>query len=679
MKLSLNWLKDFVEVPADPRELKRRLTDLGLGVESVSPLGGDWVIEAEVTTNRPDCLSHYGVAREVSTAYRVPLKRIEVALKECAPPTQEAVSIEIQNPELCARYCGRVIHQVEVKPSPAWLVERLEAVGLRPINTVADVTNYVLMELGHPLHAFDLERVRGHAIKVRRARAGETLITLDGVERRLTAENLVIADAERPEALAGVMGGAHSGISAATKAVLLESAWFDPVSIRRTAKSQGMHTEASHRFERGADIEMAPFALDRAAALIAELAGGQILRGALDVYPQPRRREKLSLRRAEIRRILGTEIPWEDVERILRSLGFTVDRRATDGWGVTPPTFRLDVAREVDLIEEVARHFGYDRLPARLLPAPPRSGHDTLREKELALFRLLVSLRYREIITSSMVDPEENARFNDAPSVVLENPLSHEASALRTTAIPNMLRALRWNLDRGQEDLRLFETGKVYSRDSEGKPQERRVLALGLTGHSRAATIHDAAKELDFFDLKGDLESLCSLFELDGLLFAPQAGAAYDPERSGQLRCGDRPFAAFGKITDPLREDHKTRLPAWVAEIDLERLLEFPLKLKRFREFSRFPAVERDFSLFVPSDVSFTRVSDALRRLALPELTGFRPMEAFHGRSAGRGETSLLLRVTLQSQDHTLSGEEIASACQKLLDSLTPLGIRLRG
>lgn len=678
MKLLFDWLKEFVEVPGDPEEVRRRLTDAGVAVESVSQSPAGPVLDAEITTNRPDCLSHYGVARELSAAYRRPLKKVEVAVSEQGPPAADAVKIEILNPDLCARYCARVIRNVEVKPSPEWLATRLEAIGARPINNVADVTNYLLMELGHPLHAFDFDRVRGRAIKVRRATPGEALRTLDGVERTLRGEDLVIADADRPVALAGVMGGEGSAISATTKTVLLESAWFDPVAIRRTAKAHRMHTEASHRFERGADIDMAPLALDRAAALIADLAGGSILRGALDVYPQPRRREKLELSRAAIRRILGSDVPWEDVERILRSLGFTVERRGADGWGATPPSFRLDVTREVDLIEEVARHFGYDRLAARLVPAPPRVAHDEAREKIAALTRTLTSLEYREIITSPMVDPAENERFGGAPSVVLENPLSQEASALRSTSVPSMLRALRWNLDRGQDELRLFEMGKVYFRDSGGSPTERQVLSLGLAGPRRAATIQETGRETNFFDLKGDLESLIALFDVADVTFGPRGSEIYDPDFAAAFTCDGRPLATFGRLGRDLSDNRKAPGAIWLAEVDLERLFSFPLKTKSFHVFPRYPSVERDFSLVVPSEIDYGVVAAAIHRLALPDIANFQPVEIFRAASLGAASYGMLLRVIFQSHDHTLSGEEIASLSQKIVDALAAVGILLR-
>jgi phenylalanyl-tRNA synthetase beta chain len=679
MKISLNWLKEFVEIPADPRQLKADLTMVGLNVESLAPVGDDDVLEVEITTNRPDCLSHYGVAREVATLYRKPLKQPQIFLEETGARTCEEVSIQIADADLCARYCGRVIQNVQVRPSPEWLARRLEAVGQRPINNVADITNYVLMELGHPLHAFDLARIRDRKIIVRRAFPGELLRTLEGTDRVLTPENLVIADAQHAVALAGVMGGEDSQIYPTTRAVLLEGAWFDPVSIRRTAKAQGMHTEASHRFERGADIEMAPLAIDRAAGLIAELAGGEILRGLVDVYPIPRPRETLLLRRSEIRRILGVDIQPDEVERILRSLGFITERQGTEGWRVTPPSFRLDVTREVDLIEEVARHFGYDRLPARLRPAPPRVERDETREKEQAVSNLLSSLGYYETILFSMVDPEENSRFSDQPPVVLANPLSQEASALRSSAAPSMVHALRWNLDRDQEDVRLFELGKTYTWASNGTPQERRVLSLGLTGHRRPASVQESERALDFFDLKGDLEALLGLFEMPGIELEAAERGYYDASQSGQFASCGETFAVFGRLSRDVERDYKLRQPSWLAEVDFERLLTFPLRPRVFRPFSRFPAVERDLSLVVPESVTYARLEAALRRLNLQEVQSFRPVDLFRSGSLPAGHYSLLLRITFQSQAHTMTSEEISLAGQQVMAALEPLGVSLRG
>ena len=679
MKISLNWLQEFVEIPVEPRQLRRDLTMLGLNVESAAAVQDGWVLEVEVTTNRPDCLSHYGVAREAATFYRRLLKRLEFPVKESAEPALSEISIEIAAPDLCGRYCGRVVRNVQVKPSPEWLQKRLEAVGQRPINNVADVTNYVLLELGHPLHAFDLSRIRQRKIIVRRAKAGEHLRTLDGVDRPLSGDNLVIADAQQAVALAGVMGGEDSEISSSTRSVLLESAWFEPTSIRRTSKTHGMHTEASHRFERGADIQMAPLALDRAATLIAELAGAEILRGMVDVYPHRELREDLLLRSATILRVLGAEISWEEVERILRGLGFQTERSGTEGWRVTPPSFRLDVTREVDLVEEVARHYGYDKLPARLRTAPPRVEKDLVREKELAISGRLVGLGYREIIPSSMVDPEENKRFTDRPSVVLANPLSQEASALRSSPIPSMVRALRWNLDRGQNDVRLFEVGKTYSPRAEGLADEGRVLTLGLTGHRRAASVHDHGRALDFFDLKGDLEVLFEAFGIGDLRFETTGCSYFDADGSGRFTTHRETLVVFGQLSDAIARDYKLRQDVWLADVDLDLLLKTPLRSFAFREFSKFPAVERDFSLVVPEGRTYRAIEEAVRGLGLDALQNLSPGDVFRSGAIAAGHYSLLLRVVFQSPTHTLTSEEVAEMSQRVLEALEPLGIRLRG
>jgi phenylalanyl-tRNA synthetase beta chain len=376
---------------------------------------------------------------------------------------------------------------------------------------------------------------------------------------------------------------------------------------------------------------------------------------------------------------LGAEIPWEEVERTLRSLGFMTERRGTEGWRVTPPSFRVDVNREVDLIEEVARQFGYDRLPARLRPAPPRPERDATRDKELAVSNLLCSLGYYETIQSSLVDPEENSRFDDQTPVILANPLSQDASALRSSAGPSMVHALRWNLDRDQNDARLFELGKTYALSLSGAPQERRVLSLGLTGHRRPASVHDSERLLDLFDLKGDLEALLGIFDIPEVEFEPAGCRHYEPGQSGRFTSQGEPLMIFGRLSREIERDYKLRQPAWLAEVDFERLLTFPPCSRIFRPFSKFPAVERDFSLVVPEGVTFARLQAALRGLALEEIQSLRPVDLFRGGSIPAGHYSLLLRVTFQSPVHTLTSEEISAAGQRVMAALEPLGVSLRG
>ncbi len=683
MKLSLNWLEEFVEIPVEPRRLKADLIGVGLNVESYVAAGDDTIFEIEVTTNRPDCLSHYGTAREVATLYGKPLKPLEFPVREAAEPASGEVSIEILDSNLCTRYCGRVIQGVEVKPSPDWLKRRLEAVGQRSINNVADVTNYVLMELGHPLHAFDHARLTGHKIVVRRAKAGEALRTLDGVDRTLGPADLVIADAVRPVALAGVMGGEASEISASTQTVVLEGAWFEPVSIRRTSKAQGLHTEASHRFERGADVDMAPLAIDRAADLIVQLAGGKILQGMLDVYPGREARNPIELRRSEVQRVLGTEVSWEEIERFLRALGFELDRRGTDGWRVTPPSFRLDVSSEVDLIEEVARHYGYNRLPARVKPAAPRVMESSTREIELKLSETLVGLGYRQIIPSPMIDPDENARFTDRLPVVLANPLSQEASAMRSSAVPSMIHALKWNLDRYRNDLKLAEMGRTYTRLPEGLPEEKQVLTLGLTGRNQVSGAHNDPQAIDFFDLKGDVEVLLKAFNLPGLAFEPSGDCYHEPGLGGRFFAGPTTVALLGKLRESLAGTYKLRQELWLAEVDLDFLLKASLRHPSFQRISKFPPVERDFSLVVPETAPYHSLEAAVLGLKIEETQSVIPVDRRRSDelppgAIPAGHASLLLRVTFQSLTHTLSSEEIEAASQRILEALEPLGVRLR-
>jgi phenylalanyl-tRNA synthetase beta chain len=439
-----------------------------------------------------------------------------------------------------------------------------------------------------------------------------------------------------------------------------------------------LHTEASHRFERGADIQMAPLALDRAAALIQEIAGGEILEGMIDVYPRSMPPRDLRLGRSEISRVLGAEIPGEEVERILRGLGFQVERGDGESWRISVPSFRLDVSREVDLVEEVARHVGYDRLPARVRPAPPHVERDATRDKVLTTSSLLVGLGFHEIIAPSMVDPAESKRFSASPPVVLANPLSQDASAMRSSAVPSMLRAIRWNLDRDTNDVRLFELGKTYSMSAHGVPQERRVLTLGATGRRRPASVYDSEAPLDFFDLKGDLETILGAFDVPALDFEPSVRPYLQQGCSGRMSSQGVELAVFGLIQQDLAREYKLRQAVWVAEIDFERLSNFPLRSRKFQPISKFPAVERDFSVVLPDELPYARLASAIVGLALEEIRGFRPVDRFRGGTVPPRHYSLLLRVTFQSQTHTLTSEEVGGLSQRLLSELEGLGVHLR-
>ena len=611
MKILLSWLEEFVPLDRGPRQVAQDLTMLGLAVDTVTTEGNETVFELDITTNRPDCLSHYGVARELAALYGkplVPLIAAQNALPETAAPraSRKVSVVEIKDTALCRRYSARLIRSVSVGPSPDWLRKRLELTGVRSINNVADATNYILMAYGHPMHAFDLDRLEGGRIIVRRAKAGESLKTLDGVERRLTSDDLVIADARRPVALAGIMGGETSEISSATRNVLLESAWFEPVAVRRTSKRQGMHTEASHRFERGADIGATLAAADRCIELIRELSGGTIDSRAIDAQARPVAPKSIVLRPAEILRHLGLEPPHEKVAEILSSLGFSPKLSGRAGWKCTVPSYRVDVAREIDLIEEIARHYGYDRFPSRLPGmAEGRPARKAPHAAEDARLReLCIALGYDETISMAMMGAmvSRAAAWGDASPVELSNPLSEEAAVLRTSLVPGLLAALEWNLNRGVQNVRLFELGSVYGRKTDGFREPAR-LALAATGDSVEAALGRPAKSFDFLDLKGDMEQLAGIFETslpDSLTFdSDELPEYYRLGYRSRIRHEDKTVARFGELDTREARGWKFRGPVFIAELFLDALYEKGIRSPRVQKISKFPAVERDFSVLL--------------------------------------------------------------------------------
>src|SRR6202171_6058805 len=500
MKVLYSWLQDFVAVSASPEELASRLALSGTNIGGIENGPHGAVIDAEVTSNRPDCLSHYGIAREVGGIYKLPLKHVSPKPSESGAKAAEAIKVEIRSPELCGRFTARVIRGVKIQPSPAWLKNRLEACGVASINNIVDVSNYVMLELGHPLHTFDYDKIRGHSIVVRDANprasgtpnaTGEKIKTLDGVERQLDPGICVICDGDgsRIVGIGGIMGGAETEISFSTKNVLIECAWFDPIAIRRATRSLNIHTEASTRFGRGADPEMAPLASRRAAELILQLAGGELLAGVVDAYPAKRTAKKILLTRAELLRVMGADVPDKQIESSLSALGFApvrVDQnRGAEGsllatWECTQPSWRAEVEREIDLIEEVARIYGLDKFPARLPAARQGAARLPHYEAEARLRERLIGLGCRVILTIPHVAEDRDALFRspDVQPARLANPLSEEANVLRSTGMVTLAAALEWNLNHGQHNARLFEIGRYY-RLHGNESFETRVLSIG--------------------------------------------------------------------------------------------------------------------------------------------------------------------------------------------------------
>jgi phenylalanyl-tRNA synthetase beta chain len=695
MKVVYNWLKEFVDVTASPADLRARLSLVGVAVDSIEETAAGPVLDAEVTANRPDCLGHLGIAREVAAIYRLALKPLHPKLKESTEKAADATRVEIQAPDLCGRFTARVLRGVKVQPSPDWLRQGLEAIGEKSINNVVDVTNYVMFELGHPLHAFDFDKLQERRILVRRAKPGEKIRTLDGAERTLAKDMCVVADAARAVGIGGVMGGAETEISFSTRNVLIECAWFDPISVRRASKMLGLRSEASYRFERGADPEMAELSSRRAAELILQVAGGELLAGVVDVYPHRAPENKIELSRKELLRVMGADVPDRDIEAILSALGFhpvRVDQnRGSDGsiaavWECRQASWRQDVTRGIDLIEEVARHYGYDKFPPRLPPAklpahrlPHAEAQDRLRER-------IVALGYQEIVEIPIVDTQRNELFRpeDLAAAVIGNPLAEDASVMRSTGTVSMLRAIEWNLNHGQRNLRLFEIGKTYElRD--GEPVEMQVLTLGATGMAQEKTIYEAAREFSFADLKGDLDRIG---ELAGG-FAWQSGGPQwlSGSRAAQLSLAGKSlpsanFGVAGQLAKRIADMYKFRQDVFAAELKLEPLVtgvEAANAARRFKPLPRFPAVERDFSLVFADGVTFAQVVETIRSLQIAEVESIEAADLFRGGQVPAGKFSLMIRVKFQSAEATFTDAQLNDFSSRIVAALQQkLGATLR-
>jgi phenylalanyl-tRNA synthetase beta chain len=669
MKVSYQWLKEFVGIAETPPQLGQRFTNVGLAVDALQQAGSDAVFELDVATNRPDCLSHFGVAREIAAIYGSELRPPKFQIREGEKNAPDVFSISISDSDLCARYCGRYIAGVKIGPSPDWLKARLELLGVRSINNVADITNYVMLELGQPLHAFDADTLAGQQIIVRRADFDEEMTTLDGVERELNPSMLVIADAKRAVAVAGVMGGAETEISSATTNVLLESANFDPLSIRKTSRTLGLLSEASYRFERGADVEMARFACDRAAALIQEIAGGTVFRDVIDVYPRRRMPVIATLRRKRIEAFLGAPVPDSVVDRIFHGLGFD-SKRTHDGWSVEVPSHRLDIIREEDLLDEIARHYGFDKFPATL---PQWTGHGSglpLEGDERLLRHRLAAAGYSEIVPMAFSDEATERKFrpNTTP-VKLMNPMAEQEAILRTSLVPSMLRTIQWNAYHGIRDIQLYELGKVYWDGG-----ERRSLIIAGTGVLRPKSVHETEREFDFYDLKGHVEELIDSFTVTLQPANDSLPSYYHGGRAGRL--GD--VFVFGELHPDYAREYKLKHRVYIAEIDVQLLFE-SRKEPSIEAIPRFPSIRRDLSLLLDKGTRYGDVENAVRKVSIPELVHVEPFDRLEKGQFPESKYALAISLTYQSPERTLTDQEVDDFDKQILASLrTRLGAELR-
>jgi len=702
MKLSPHWIRDFVDLTVDDRRLAEDLTDVGLGVEGIEGAGADTVFEMEIGTNRPDAMNHYGVAREAAAIYDLPLKPItpslpsaakaapsnpdNAALKGRSSTANDEYSITVEEPELCPRFSARVIRNAKIKQSPERIAHRLQLLDQRPISNAVDATNYVLWEIGKPTHVYDADLLEGGKIVVRMARAGETLKTLDGVERKLTTEDLVVCDAKKPVGLAGVMGGFDTMITDKTRNIVIESAWWDPATVREMSRRHALHTDASHRFERGADFESTVLSCDLVAQMILDSGGGELIGDVVDVISRRLDQAPIVLHVSEVRRILGEGPDAGLIFRLLKRLGFTLipEGQSDAQFRVHVPSWRLDVEREIDLIEEIARLHGYNKFP-NTLPAYsgavvelPHAVMDTaFRQRALAL-------GYNEALSLSFISHADAEIFSGGTKVLeLENPLSEEASVMRTSLVPGMLDMLAWNLNRNVTEVRLFESGSVYEM-ADGERREPTRACFGATLDAvraslpASATLDVSKNELAiavevFRAVKGDVENLLSLFA-GNVSLEPGAADYFHPGRSARVSLNAARVAQFGQIHPEVAAARKLRQAVYLAEFDLQQLYKIGLRMPQFAPLGKYPAVERDFSFVFSDDVAFAQIQKSVLGLQIAELRDFCPAEIFRGGSVAPGKYSVLLRVKFQSDERTLREDEVAQWSGKIVSSLTALG-----
>jgi phenylalanyl-tRNA synthetase beta chain len=677
-------------------------------------------------------MNHYGVAREAAAIYDLPLKPLSVISSLPSASTAKAASsgasggtaevvpfpIVVEEPQLCPRFSALVIRGTHIKPSPESIAHRLQLLDQRPISNAVDATNYVLWEMGKPTHVFDMELLEGSKIIVRKARDGETLKTLDGVERKLTSEDLVVCDARKPVGLAGVMGGYDPMITEKTRNIVIESAWWDPGIVRKMSRRHGLHTDASHRFERGADFESTVSSCDRVAELILQSGGGELLGGVVDVVSQQMDLAPVVLRLAEVRRILGGKLDANEIFGLLKRLGFVLipEGQGDAQFRVHIPSWRLDVEREIDVIEEIARLYGYDKfentLPAysgAVMELPHAEMDATLRQRALAL-------GYNEALSLSFISHADAERFEGLESeasaakaaaadmarlksgpahgslqafqslrvLELENPLSEEASVMRTSLAPGMLDMLAWNVNRDVTEARLFEIGSVYGFSNQERVEPKRMI-LGATmaavraslpvGGALDASKGEQAAAVELFrGFKGDVENLLAAFGSGYASYDRKAAEYFHPGRSARAVMDAIVVAQFGQIHPEVAAERKLRQDVFLAEFDLEALYALGPRPVRFRPLGKYPAVERDFSFVFPDQVDFIEMRKIVRELDIHEVKEFRPVEIFRGGSIAAEKYSVLLRVRFQSAERTLREDEVAQWSGKIVGGLTKLG-----
>ena len=641
----------------------------------------DRTLDVDLTPNRPDCLSIIGIAREIAAIQNTPLVLPKAAGDETANgEINRKTSVTIQAPEHCPRYTARLIEKITVAASPFWLQERLRSVGLRPINNIVDITNYVMMETGQPLHAFDFDRLVGRKIVVRTARSGETFQTLDNKNHVLADDMLLICDGEKPVAIAGVMGGSNSEIEENTGRVLLESATFSPTSIRKTAKRLGINTDASHRFERGVDPEGALFAANRAARMIAEICGGSLVEGVIDVHPGKKIRESIPLRMEETNRVLGTDIDPKQAKILLESIGFTASENTDGTMAVLPPSFRVDVTRAIDLMEEIARLYGYNNIPTtfpRITPQSKKPETKPIRRNKIRA--LMTALGFSEAVNYSFVDSRVadnlNLPQNDIrrKSVPILNPLSEDQTEMRTMVLPGLLKNMNKNLSQQVNDLKLFEIAKIFiNHDPKDLPEEIEFGCGLWTGSRHQPSWHDNKTACDFFDMKGAVEAVFSALNLPvRFTRLPRDKCYYTrPGYSASIEMGETTLGLVGELHPAVLKQYNLKQTAYIFEINLDLLYPCISDAVSAAPLPKYPWVQRDFTLIVDRGLESQTILDQILRLDEPLVESVNLFDMFEGKQIPEGKKSISFRIRYRSENKTLADEDINVVHKAIADKI---------
>ncbi len=675
MKTSYNWLKEFVDFKENPKELGHILTMAGLEEEYAEKVGDDTIFDIGVTPNRPDWLSMRGIAREISAILDLPMKDISASVSN---EKGEGPVVEIEDPELCPRYSSRVIRGVKTGPSPDWLTKKLESCGIRPTSNIVDITNYVLLEIGQPMHAFDLDKLAGGKIVVKQAGDINKFTTLDGEERKISKETLLIWDAEKPVAIAGIMGGGNTEVSDSTVNILLESAYFQPSSVRRTSRTLGLSSESAYRFERGVDKEAVILALDRAAELVVELAGGEVTK-ITDEYPLPFKEREIVVPFKRINSLIGIDIEEDFIEKTLKSLGF-VTGRIGESLSIIPPSYREDAERDIDIVEEVARIYGYDKMPSTLpemhmAPPPEHKLQELVKKLKISM----VKSGFSEAINYSFLNPEIIDQLNLAQDdrrrelIYVKNPLRQEESAMRTTIIPALLNNVNTNIKRGEKTLRFFEISKIFL--STGKKLANEITQLAAVYLKDNATSLWQTKHDGFYDLKGVFENIFKDLKVSATFSVGQAEPYMHPAKSCAIIIGDEKIGSMGTLHPAVADHFDLKGDITIAEIDdLERLLGAADSKPTFTSLPKFPSVERDIALVVNDDMTVSSIENEIRGIGSKILEDVTLFDIYKGKPIAKDKKSLAFSIRYRSLEKTLTDKEVdevhAAILKRLEDNL---------